>query len=129
MLGKHQGVATLLKKDVPHVVEVTHRLELGILDAMKKEKQLKDVNETLQGLYKHYHYTAKALREVAEALEITVLKPVNVMGTRWVPHLSRALTVLLRNMRHITLITPQRRAAQVLTCREGLVTSHGSCRS
>ena len=129
MLGKHQGVATSLKKDVPHVVEVhcvTHRLELGILDALKEEKQLKDVKETLQGLYKHYHYSAKALREVAETLEITVLKPINVMGTRWV---SRALTVLLRNMRHITLFTPQRRAAQVLPCREGLVTSHASCRT
>ena len=40
---------------------VAHRLELGILDAMKDEKQLKDVKETLQGLYKHYHYSSKAL--------------------------------------------------------------------
>ena len=41
IFGKRQGVATLLKKDVPHVVEVycvAHRLELGILDAMKEEK-------------------------------------------------------------------------------------------
>ena len=94
MLGRSQGVAALLKVDVPHMVEihcVAHRLELGILDAMKNEKQLK---ETLQGLYKHYHYSTKVLRElreVAEALELTVLKPVNVMGTRWVSHLSRAL--------------------------------------
>ena len=34
---------------------------------------------------------------------MSVLKPVNVMGTRWVSHLSRALTVLLKNMRHIVL--------------------------
>ena len=81
----------------------THRLELGILDAMKEERLLKDVKETLQGLYKHYHYSSKALRElreVAEALELAVL---NVMGTRWVSHLSRAVKTLLRNMKHIVL--------------------------
>ena len=32
-----------------------------------------------------------------------MLKPVNVMGTRWVSHLSRALKTLLRNMKHIVL--------------------------
>ena len=109
MLGKSRGVAALLKHEVAHMIEihcVAHRLELGILDAMKHERKLKDVKETLQGIYKHYRYSSKALRElreIAEALEISVLKPVNVMGTRWVSHLSRALKVLLRNMRHIVL--------------------------
>ena len=61
-------------------------IRVGILDAMKEERLLKDVKETLQVLYKHYHYSSKALRElreVAEALELAVLKPVNVMS--WVP--------------------------------------------
>ena len=67
MLGRSGGVAALLKKDIPYMVEVhvhcvAHRLELGILDAMKDEKQLKDVKQTLQGLYKHYGYSSKALR-------------------------------------------------------------------
>ena len=90
-------MAALLKENVPYMVEiycVANRLELGILDAMKEERLLKDVKETLQGLYKHYHYSSKALRElreVAEALKLAVLKPVNVKGTRWVSHLSRAL--------------------------------------
>ena len=67
-------MAALLKEDVPHMVEiycVAHRLELGILDAMKDEKQLMDVNETLQGLYKQYHYSTKALRELREVAEFT----------------------------------------------------------
>ena len=43
MLGGTRGVAALRKQDVPHMVEihcVAHRLELGILDAMKQEKKL-----------------------------------------------------------------------------------------
>ena len=109
MLGRTRGVAALLKQDVAYMIEihcVAHRLELGILDAMKHERRVKDIKDTLQGIYKHYHYLSKALRElreVADALEVSVLKPVNVMGTRWVSHLSRALTVLLKNMQHIVL--------------------------
>lgn len=108
-LGRSHGVAALLKEDVPCVVEVhcvANRLELGILKAMKNNKQLKDIKETLQGLHKHYYYSFKALselREVAEALEWAELKPVNVIGTRWVSHLSRALNALLRSMRHLVL--------------------------
>ena len=109
MLGRSRGVAALLQEDVPHMVEihcVAHRLELGILDATKQETVLSDVKEMLKTIYKHYHYSPKALcelRAVAEALEMKVLKPVNILGTRWVSHMPRALEVLLRDFQPIFL--------------------------
>ena len=38
----------------------------------------------------------RELREMAEAMEIKVGKPTKASGTRWVPHLLRALAVLLQ---------------------------------
>lgn len=46
MLGRTRGVAALLKQDVAYMIEihcVAHRLELGILDAMKHERRVKDI--------------------------------------------------------------------------------------
>ena len=86
MLGCSRAVAAVLKDDVLHMVNiycVAHRLKLGIRDAVKDEKQLKDVKKTLQGLYKHYHYSSKALRELSEVavtLEFTVLNTLRAMG-------------------------------------------------
>ena len=51
----------------------------------------------LKGLYKHYHYSAKALRELQELANIMAEncnRPVNVSGSRWVPHNCRALKVV-----------------------------------
>ena len=98
-LGKRNGVAALLTADVPFLVVVhcvAHRLERGILDAIKENARLKKLQEILIFLYKQYHYSPKALRElrtIAEALEEKVLKPVNLGGTRWLPYISRALKV------------------------------------
>ena len=58
----------------------------------------------LQSIYKHYHYSPKALRELkelAEAMEEKILKPGNLKGTRWVPHLHRALKVFLKDYKVI----------------------------
>ena len=63
---------------------VAHRLELAILDAFKGESILTELKDLLQGIYKHYHYSPKALRELnelAQVLELSVLKPVSVLGT------------------------------------------------
>lgn len=52
----------------------------------------------LQGIWKHYHYSPKAVRELkelAETMEVRSYKAVKTDGTRWVPHLKRALDVLL----------------------------------
>lgn len=61
---------------------------------------MKDIQDVLTNTYKQYHYSPKALRElrnIADALEEKVLKPTNLHGTRWLPHVQKALTVLLKN--------------------------------
>ncbi|XP_070552471.1 zinc finger protein 862-like [Ptychodera flava] len=109
MLGKRNGVAALLKRDVPHLIEmhcVAHRLELGVLKAIKEETMLQDTKELLQGVYKHYYYSPKALRElrsVAKTLEESVLKPVNILGTRWIPHMHRAVKVFMRDFKIVVI--------------------------
>ena len=103
MMGRQNGVLKKIKDDVPHLIEmhcVAHRLELVTLDAFKGESILTELKDLLQGIYKHYHYSPKALQELnelAQVLERSVLKPVSVRGTRWTPHLHRALKVFLQN--------------------------------
>ena len=101
--GQNNGLVALLKKDgMPWLTGfwcAAHLFERGLLSAMTDEKFLVEIKEVLQGLYKHYHYSPKSVRElkgVAEALEQRVLKSVNVLGTRWAPHMYRALEVLLK---------------------------------
>lgn len=58
------------------------------------------VTELLKGLYKQYHYSPKAWRELkalGEALEQKIWKPTNLGGTRWLPHLERALNILMKD--------------------------------
>jgi hypothetical protein len=105
--GRSNGLIALLTRDgmpwLKGVWCVAHQLELGLLDCFKHEKLLQDVKELLQGVYKQYKYSPKALRElreIAEALEEKVLVPSNILGTRWTPHMHRALESLLNNNFH-----------------------------
>lgn len=101
MLGEISGVYGLLKQEIPHIIKVhciTHRLELSFADTLSDVSVLKDVKEMLQGIWKHYHYSAKAVRELkelAESMEVRAYKAIKADGTRWVPHMQRALNILL----------------------------------
>ena len=101
MTGKHNSVFALLKRDVPSLVSIhciAHKLELGFQDTVKEVKLFKEVKEMLQGIWKHYKYSCKALRELkelAELLDERAYKAVKADGSRWIPHLERALNVLL----------------------------------
>lgn len=85
-IGRVGGLIALLKQDIPWLKGiwcVAHHLELGILDSIKHEKFLADIKELLQGVYKQYHYSPKAislreLKEVAVALEVKMIMPVNI---------------------------------------------------
>ena len=100
-VGRLNGVVAKLHVEIPWLLGVhciAHRLELSVLDALKDEEQLKNVQEMLQGLYKHYHYSPKALRELKELTQLLdekINKPVNLRGTWWLPQISRALTVMI----------------------------------
>ena len=103
MVGQVSGVVGLLKVEIPYLMDIhclAHKLELGAMDAIKDQAAMKDVFDILNGIYKQYHYSPKAWRDlktVADLMELEVLKPVNLKGTRWLPHLSRALSVLLKS--------------------------------
>ena len=99
-LGRNNSVATRIKDGHDYIVAVhcvAHRLELGVLQAIKNNELLNDVKDILRKVHKHYHFSPKALREVKEiamAIDEKVMKPSRVDGTRWTPHMAKALSVL-----------------------------------
>ena len=101
MLGRLGGVVALIQQEAPQVIGihcVAHNLELAFADTLKSNSTMKEIKELLNGCWKHYQYSPKALRklrELAEAMEVRVGKPTKADGTRWVPHLLRALKILL----------------------------------
>ena len=101
MVGEVGGVYALFKKDIPHLIKVhciAHRLELAFADTVKAIKELEEAKSMLQSIWKHYHYSPKAVRELkesAETVQVRAYKAVKEDVTRWVPHLKRALEVLL----------------------------------
>lgn len=100
-LGKKSGLATLLKQEVPYLVDfhcLPHRLELALLDLHNSCRSVDDVYNVLHLIWKTYNYSPKsvrALKSIADELEINILKPTQVRGTRWLPHVSRALNVFV----------------------------------
>ncbi|XP_058630025.1 zinc finger protein 862-like [Onychostoma macrolepis] len=99
-VGCRNGVSAQLLKDIPHLIAihcVAHRLELGVLKAIKEDCNMAKLQSTLRQIYEQYHYSPKALRElrlIAEALEEKVLKPSNLHGARWLPYVHRATKIL-----------------------------------
>lgn len=128
-MGKRHSVIAFLKRDVPLLIPIhcdSHRLELGALDATKDRDaaMFSDKKSVLLYLHKHYHYSAKAMRELqelAEAMEQKSLKPTNLYGTRWMPHFSRALEILLKSytmfVNHLKILFKEKRV--LLMCRKG----------
>ena len=69
---------------------IAHRLELAFSDTVKAVPQLEEAKDMLQGIWKHYHYSPKAVRELkelAESMQVKAYKAVKADDTRWVPHL------------------------------------------
>lgn len=101
--GVRNGVVAKLKQSIPWLLGIhciAHNLELAILDGIKDEALLSSLKDMLQSIYKHYHYSPKALRELKELADImgeNIQKPGNLKGTRWAPHLHHALKVFLND--------------------------------
>ena len=108
-LGKKAGLAALLRKELPFLVDfhcLPHRLELALLELQKSCKSVDDVYNVLNLIWKTYHYSAKsvrALKSIADELQINILKPTQVRGTRWLPHVSRALNVFVGSAESISV--------------------------
>ena len=108
---------------------VSQRLEIGVVDAISDNPYMAIVQDMLKKIYKHYHFSPKALREfhaIAESLDETVLKPRQPGGTRWTFHVNQALrklsySVLLTHFEHVsegepgTVTAAARGRAQSLT--------------
>lgn len=57
------------------------------------------VMDVLHLLYTTYHYSCKSrreLRSMAEMIDVHVRNPTRVRGTRWTPHVEKALRILLK---------------------------------
>ena len=77
-----------------------HRLELAILTIQKKEPKVFVVYDLLNLIWKTYHFSGKSKRELyvfGQELGVDICTPSSVKATRWVPHIHRALKVLLRH--------------------------------
>nr|XP_033948165.1 zinc finger protein 862-like [Pseudochaenichthys georgianus] len=107
MIGHRNGVSARLKEMFGSLVTiwcVAHRLELTALDSMKSFPALTELKKSINGIYKHYHTSAKATRElktVAEGLNIHLVKPGTIDGTRWLLHTLHGLSALIRNYQAI----------------------------
>ena len=102
MRGCRSGVVSRLTEGLPHVVGVhcmAHRLELSFKDAANKNPCCKKIDSLLMGLYYVYHNSAlnsANLKASYESLQTPPLMPTSVGGTRWVPHILKALDHFLR---------------------------------
>lgn len=87
------------KKKVVFNYFCLHRLELAILTLQKKEPMVCQVYDLLHLVWKTYHFSGKSKRELhqlGQELGVKVCTPSTVKGTRWIPHVHRALKVFLR---------------------------------
>ncbi|KAJ8405256.1 hypothetical protein AAFF_G00322470 [Aldrovandia affinis] len=104
MVRRHGGVSTLLQEEVPHLINIqcfAHGLELAVMDAINGDERMKKVTELSdKSLYKQHHYLPKAWRELkalSGVLQQKIWKLTNLGGTRWLPHVERALQTLMKD--------------------------------
>lgn len=100
-MGVRSGAAKQLQDIVPHLVPVhccAHRVELALNTISTQIDYFKTLEDTLLELYKLYHKSPlcwSGLQEVGQVLQVKILKPTKLAGTRWVEHRHRALKILL----------------------------------
>ena len=102
MLGKNNGVAAVLRRDIKHLSEqhcVAHREDLGIDDACKKVSIMGDIETLLRTVYSMFSRSSVKKVNFEELAEVTdrdvvAFRPLNEV--RW---LSRhfAVTAVMRN--------------------------------
>ncbi|CAL9687294.1 unnamed protein product [Knipowitschia caucasica] len=102
MLGKHNGVAALLKRQIPHLTEqhcVAHREDLGIDDAWKDVPLMRDVETLLRTVYSTFSRSTvkrSKMEDLANLLDEDTLsfRPLNEV--RWLSR-HQAVNAVLRN--------------------------------
>ena len=105
MSGNVSGVQARLKKLQPGLIYthcIAHKLELAVLDAMKRNDSayLNSFDENINGIFHFYYYSTvrrKELKQVAELLKDEFKQLGRLKNIRWLSSRSRALCVLETN--------------------------------
>ena len=104
-LGAKNGVAKKLSDSVDNKVVVTHcvahKLELGVLDAVKQVGYLKKFEDTLKRICKFYSFSPKRreeLKRLASFLDETLKMHTEIKAIRWVSSKLRALEAVCQDI-------------------------------
>ena len=98
-MGQRNGVVAKIRAEIPHLIDfhcMAHRLELAMLELQRTCPMFEDVSDCLHLVWKTYHCSPKSKRElyaIGEELDARIYSPAPVKGTRWVPHVDRALKI------------------------------------
>jgi hypothetical protein len=104
MMGARNGVKAKLAADYPWVVVIhciAHKLELGVLDAVKEVPYLKEFEAHLKEVIKLYQFSPKRRRDVAKVAEEynSVFRNFDdINKVRWVASKERAVKTMLLNL-------------------------------
>ena len=96
LMGCRRGVATQLRSEIPHLVVVhclAHRLELCFKKVINAS-HFSSVTTFLMDLYNMYHRSPlniAGLNQSCASMSQTSKRPLRPWGTRWIPHLDKAL--------------------------------------
>ena len=99
--GEERQCCSAVATRIPYLIDfhyLPHRLELALLEMQRSCPRVEINYEVLQMIWKTYHYSPKStceLQAIGNELGVSVLKPTQVNGTRWLPHISQALKVLI----------------------------------
>lgn len=104
-LGAKNGVAKKLSDSVDNNVIVTHcvahKLELGVLDAVKQVEYLKKFEDTLKRICKFYSFSPKRreeLKKLASFLDENLKMHTEIKAIRWVSSKLRALEAVCQDI-------------------------------
>ena len=73
-IGLNDSMATHMHQEQPHVLVlccIAHRMELDALAGIKDTEQLQTVKDILHKIYRAYHFSPKAFRELRQIREAT----------------------------------------------------------
>ncbi|KAJ8386336.1 hypothetical protein AAFF_G00174330 [Aldrovandia affinis] len=109
-LGYKGGVIALVQQEAGDFIVpfhcMPHRLELALLSVQKDNKMIGQVYDVLNLVWKTYHFSTKSMRELkalGSELGVNVNVPSGVKGTRWLPHVARAMDTFLRPGKDLSL--------------------------
>ncbi|XP_073532536.1 zinc finger protein 862-like [Phyllobates terribilis] len=109
MIETENGLVQKIRQNISHLIGihcVAHRLNLSVLSSVKQAKLIDDFDSILKKLYQFYQYSPKRMRQlkqVAENLQLTILKFQYLHNVRWVASKVGALSALVKDWKCVTI--------------------------